>query len=72
MKLTTFHQILISSMIVLCALFTARGLWLFASKSETGQLVGAGISLLVGLGAAAYLRSFRAKQNASAVEESAC
>ncbi len=65
MRLTTVHQILIAGAVVLAALYAVRSVVVFARAGQTISLLYALGGVVAALGAANYLRRFRAKLRAA-------
>jgi hypothetical protein len=61
MKLTTMHQVFVSTTVVLAFVLFIRGIFLFATRSDAAALLLGGAGLVVGVVAVGYLRTFRAK-----------
>ena len=68
MKLSTVHQILISTMIAMFVVFTLRSAWEYQRNGDSQQLLLAAVGMVLGVGASLYLRSFRKKLKAKQAE----
>ena len=64
MKLSTVHQVLISTMIAMFVVFTLRSAWEYQRNGDAQQLLLAAVGMVLGLGASFYLRLFRKKLRA--------
>ena len=70
MKLSTVHQVLAVSCIVLCAVMALRGVVLFRRSGAALDLVVAVAAAVVGVVAVGYLRCFRLRIAESAATPS--